>query len=443
MEKGRFSALLPLIFFVVVYFSSSLYLNDFYKVPVLIVFLLSLVIAFIQFPKIRFETKLKQFSIGAGDENILLMVLIFLLAGAFGQVSKDMGAIDSTINLALTYLSPRTIVAGLFVISCFISLSLGTSVGTIVALAPIAVGLNENIPDSLAISLAAVIGGAMFGDSLSFISDTTIAATRTQGVDMKAKFRENAKIVLPAAVLTFFIYLFTASSHVPALPAQKVPDFELIKIAPYLLVFTIALIGVNVIWTLIAGIGLSLLIGFYYGSFSILESIQSINGGLTSMFELSIICIIIGGIAGIIRYNGGIDFLLYQVIKRINSPKKAEIGISLLTALVNLCIANNTLSIIIVGPIAKEIAVKHNIDLSRSAGLLDTVSCFVQGIIPYGAQILAAVAITSFTVSPLEIIGYLYYPFLTGVAALLYILFRKRKENQQQKAKQGIHLSEK
>lgn len=427
MSKGKFSALLPLIFFVAAYFSVSLYFNDFYKVPVLVVFLLSLIIAFIQYPKVKFDTKLYHFSKGAGDENILLMILIFLLAGAFGQVSEDMGAISSTIHLALEYLSPRMIVAGLFLIACFISTSLGTSVGTIAALSPIALGLNENIPGSLPLTLSAVVGGAMFGDNLSFISDTTIAATRTQGVGMKEKFKTNFKIVFPAAVITFFIYFFTTSYRGPMSVDGQVLNYDLLKILPYIVVFVIALMGVNVIWTLITGILLSLFIGYYYHSFSVLESIQSVNTGLSGMFELSIICLVIGGVVGIIRSNGGIDFLLYQVIKRIKTPRQAELGISFLTGIVNLCIANNTLAIIIVGPIAKEIASKHNVNPSRTASLMDTVSCFVQGLIPYGAQILTALTLSSFLVSPMEIIIHLYYPFLTGIFTLVFIFWKNRQ----------------
>jgi len=427
MNKGKFSALIPLLFFVVVYLASSIYLDDFYSVPVLVVFLLALMVAFLQFPKVAFKRKLKAFSEGAGNDNILIMILIFLLAGAFGQISRDMGAISSIVNFSLHYVSPQIIIAGLFLISAFISISLGTSVGTIAALSPIAVGLSENVPDSLAIALAAIIGGAMFGDNLSFISDTTIAATRTQGIDMKEKFKANIRIVAIPMLLTFVIYLFFKLGLSDA-ALQTDGGYELVKIIPYLVVFAIAIMGVNVIASLAVGILISLIIGGYFGEFTWIEAFQSINQGLAGMYELSLICLIIGGIVGIIRMNGGIDYLLYQVLKRVDSTKKAELGIALLTGLVNLSIANNTITIIIVGPLAKEIAFKHEVKLNKSASIMDTISCFIQGIIPYGAQMLAAMAIASFAVSPLEIIQYLYYPLLTGLFTLIFIVFGKREK---------------
>jgi Na+/H+ antiporter NhaC len=425
VKKGKISALLPLLFFVVVYLTSSIYLNDFYSIPVLVVFLLSLMVAFVQFPKIKFKNKLAAFTEGAGNENILIMILIFLLAGAFGQISSDMGAISSIVNFSLEYVSPQIIIAGLFLISAFVSLSLGTSVGTIAALSPIAAGLSENVPDSLAVALAAVIGGAMFGDNLSFISDTTIAATRTQGIGMKEKFKVNIKIVAIPMLATFIIYLFFNLGLSPTIQVNG--EYELVKIIPYLMVFVIAIMGVNVIATLTIGIFLSLAIGGYFQQFSWVEAVGSINEGLAGMYELSLICLIIGGIVGIIRMNGGIDYLLYQVLKRVDSAKKAELGIAFLTGLVNLSIANNTITIIIVGPIAKEIALKHHVQLDRSASIMDTTSCFIQGVIPYGAQMLAAMAIASFAVSPLEIMQYLYYPLLTGVFTLIFIFYGKRE----------------
>src|SRR5690606_17746868 len=436
MNKGKFSALIPLLFFVVVYLASSIYLDDFYSVPVLVVFLLALMVAFLQFPKVAFKRKLKAFSEGAGNDNILIMILIFLLAGAFGQISRDMGAISSIVNFSLHYVSPQIIIAGLFLISAFISISLGTSVGTIAALSPIAVGLSENVPDSLAIALAAIIGGAMFGDNLSFISDTTIAATRTQGIDMKEKFKANIRIVAIPMLISFVIYLFFNLGLSDA-ALQTNGGYELVKIIPYLVVFVIAIMGVNVIASLAVGILVSLIIGGYFGEFTWIEALQSINQGLAGMYELSLICLIIGGIVGIIRMNGGIDYLLYQVLRRVNSTKKAELGIAALTGLVNFSIANNTITIIIVGPIAREIAEKHGVKLTRSASIMDTMSCFVQGIIPYGAQMLAAMAIASFVVSPLEILQYLYYPLLTGFFTLIFIFFGKKQPMDDAKSSMG------
>ncbi len=432
---GNFWALLPLLIFIIVYFSGSLYLGDFYALPVLVVFVIALFVAFFQYPKKSFDEKLKSFAKGSGDENILIMILIFLLAGAFSELSKSIGSLSSTVNFAMTYISPQYIVAGIFLIACFISVSLGTSVGTIVALAPLAVGFETYIPGITAIALAAVVGGAMFGDNLSFISDTTIAATRTQNVSMRDKFKANFLIVFPVAVLVFIIYCFQGASFVENVGNLEVKDYELIKVLPYVLVFVLALVGVQVIWTLGIGIIGTLLIGLYTNSINVLDSIKSVNSGFAGMFELSLLCLIIGGVVGIIRYNGGIDFLLNSVLKNINSKRGAEVGIASLTALVNFALANNTITILIVGPLAKEISNRFDLAPKRVASILDTTSCFIQGVIPYGAQILAALAASSLvlgeavtpTISPIELISYLYYPFLTGVATLCFILFRKNK----------------
>lgn len=425
VKKGKLSALFPLLFFVVVYFVSSLYLNNFYSVPILVVFLLSLMVALVQFPKVKFADKLAAFAQGAGNENIMVMILIFLLAGAFGKISRDMGAISSIVNFSLEYVSPQIIIAGLFLIAAFVSISLGTSVGTIAALAPIAVGLSENVPDSLAIALAAIIGGAMFGDNLSFISDTTIAATRTQGIAMHEKFKTNIRIVAIPMLITFTIYIFFNLGL--STNSLQAGEYDLVKVIPYLMVFVIAVMGVNVIVTLAIGILASLLIGGYYHEFTWIEAVQSINEGLAGMYQLSMICLVIGGIVGIIRMNGGIDYLLYQVLKRVDSSRKAELGIAMLTALVNLSIANNTITIIIVGPIAREIALKHDVQLNRSASIMDTITCSVQGTIPYGAQMLATMAIASYAISPFEVIQHLYYPVLTGISTLLFIFFSKKQ----------------
>jgi len=437
MNKGSFWALLPLILFVIIYFAGSYLLGDFYALPVLVVFIISLFIAFVQFPKKNFNEKLASFAKGAGNENILIMVLIFLLAGAFGELSKNIGAISSTINFALTYISPQFVVAGLFLVSCFISTSLGTSVGTIVALSPIAVGLEENISGIMPIALAAVIGGSMFGDNLSFISDTTIAATRTQNVAMKEKFKVNFKMVLPVAILVLLIYAFQGYQMLKNAQDLNIGDFELIKILPYIIVFVLALSGLNVIWTLGIGIICSAIIGLSTGSIDFLSALKSINDGFAGMFELSILCLIIGGVVGIIRMNGGIDYLVNAVTKRINSKKRAELSIAFLVSLVNLAIANNTITIIIVGPIAKDISDKNGLNGSRVASILDTISCFIQGLVPYGAQILAALATANVILSeqkrallsPVDVMQYLYYPVLMGIVAFLFILFRKEKSN--------------
>lgn len=435
MRKGSFWALLPLMFFVVTYFAGSSWLGDFYALPVLVVFLLALFVAFLQFPKRSFRDKLSNFAKGAGDENILIMVLIFLLAGAFGGLTKDIGSISSTINFALTFVPPQYMIAGLFLISCFISTSLGTSVGTIAALAPIAVGFEDVLSGTMSIALAAVIGGAMFGDNLSFISDTTIAATRTQHVAMAEKFKVNFRLVMPVALLVMIIYGIQGSSFLPEGQIFRVSSYEPIKILPYLAVFILALSGVNVVWALGIGILCACLIGLISGSIEVFGVLASINDGMAGMFELSILCLVIGGVVGIIRMNGGIDYLLAMVTKRIHSKKRAELGIAFLVALVNLAIANNTITIIIVGPIAKTISDQNDLKGNRVASILDTVSCFVQGIVPYGAQILAGLAAANLyladnqldSLSPLSIMQYLYYPFLTGIVTVLVIVFGSKR----------------
>lgn len=434
-KKGNFWALLPLIAFILIYFTSSVILNDFYAVPAIVVFMVALIIAMVQFPKVSFNAKIEAFCKGAGEETIVLMILIFLLAGAFGSLGSTTGAVASTVNMFVSFLPPGFIVVGFFLIACFISVSIGTSVGTIVTLAPIAVEMEKMIPGSMAMLLGAVVGGAMFGDNLSFISDTTIAATRTQEVDMKSKFKANFKIVLPAAIFSILLYYFLSQNFNVVNIEGKNLDYDLLTIVPYLLVFGLAIGGVNVIWSLIIGILSFLAIGIFYQSIPFLELVTSINNGFTGMFELSILCLIIGGVVGIIRYNGGLEYIIEKLTKNIKSKKQAELSIAGLIALADAALANNTIAILIVGRVAKEISNEHDLEPKRVASILDTVSCFVQGVIPYGAQILAAVAVTkiakdnTFMVSPLDVISNLYYPFLTGICVLIFILFINNKSS--------------
>lgn len=425
LKKGNFFALTPLLVFIVAYLVTSLVLNDFYKVPLLVAFLFSALVGFVLFPSFTFHLKVEEFSKGAGDSGIMLMILIFLLAGAFAELGKSIGAVQSTVNFALSYLSPQWLIAGLFVTACFISLSLGTSVGTVVALAPIAVGINDSVPGTLGIALGAVVGGSMFGDNLSMISDTTIAATRTQGVDMVDKFKVNFWIALPPSIVTFLIYAF--SGAIPDEAAfSGISDYSVIKILPYIFILVTALLGLHVIWVLVLGIVLTMGIGLLAGSTDFWSALVSLNGGMASMFELSLICIVIGGIVGLIRLYGGIDFILHHVTRLIKTQRGGELGIASLTAFVNAAIANNTITILIVGPLAKTIAEKNSIDLRRSASILDTISCFVQGFLPYGAQVLAALAAANQLLSPVDILKNLYYPYLLGISTLLFIFLRKR-----------------
>jgi Na+/H+ antiporter NhaC len=426
LKRGNFWALTPLLVFILVYLATSLVLNDFYKMPILVAFLFSAFIGFLLFPKFSFPHKIEEFSKGAGDTSIMLMILIFLLAGAFATLGKSMGSVQSTVNFALSYISPSMLIAGLFIIACFISLSLGTSVGTVVALAPIAVGINENVPGTLAVALGAVVGGSMFGDNLSMISDTTIAATRTQNVDMRDKFKVNFWIAFPAAVFTFILYTFLNPIS-DASAFQGTLDYSIVKILPYIFIISAALFGLHVIWVLVLGIVITLSIGLLTQSFDFWSALNSMNEGMASMFELSVVCLTIGGIVGLIKYYGGIDYILYHVSRWIKTPRGAELGIASLTVFVNAAIANNTITILIVGPLAKDIAMKNNVDLKRSASILDTMSCFVQGFLPYGAQVLAAMAASNMVLSPFDILKYLYYPYILGVSTLLFILLRRQK----------------
>ncbi|WP_348646718.1 MULTISPECIES: Na+/H+ antiporter NhaC family protein [Flammeovirga] len=392
--------------------------------PATVSFLLASVVALAMNPKVTLREKIATYTQGMGHSDIMLMCIIFLLAGAFGSVSKTMGAIDSTVNLALTYLPSNLLITGLFIISCFISISVGTSVGTIVAIAPIAVGIAEKTGMPVGIGLGAVIGGAMFGDNLSMISDTTIAAARTQGVEMKDKFKANIKIAVPAAIITILIYLITTSNiH---LNLEESYEYSFMKVVPYLVVLVGALAGINVLIVLLLGTVLSGIIGISMDSFDIWGVIAATSQGFMGMSEIIILCLMIGGVVAITHKNGGIDYIIYAITSRINSTKGGELGIAFLIVFIDMCTANNTIAIIIGGPIAKEISTKYNIEPKRAASILDTFSCFTQGIIPYGAQILVAVSVAE-VITPLGVIQYLYYPFILGICALAYIFLMKRK----------------
>ncbi|WP_044203154.1 Na+/H+ antiporter NhaC family protein [Flammeovirga sp. OC4] len=427
IKKGNPYALIPLLTFLVSYLAVSIITGDFYKMPATVSFLLASVVALSMNPKASLKEKINTYTQGMGHSDIMLMCIIFLLAGAFGNVSKSMGAIDSTVNLALTYLPSNLLITGLFIIACFISISVGTSVGTIVAIAPIAVGIAEKTGMPIGIGLGAVIGGAMFGDNLSMISDTTIAAARTQGVEMRDKFKANIKIALPAAILTIIIYLVSTSGF--SLSLEDSYEYSFIKVIPYLVVLIGALSGVNVLIVLLLGTLLSGVIGISVGSFDIWGLISATSTGFMGMSEIIILCLMIGGVVAITHKNGGIEYIIYAITSRINSTKGGELGIALLISFIDMCTANNTIAIIIGGPIAKEISTKYNIEPKRAASILDTFSCFTQGIIPYGAQILVAVGAAE-ALSPLSVIQYLYYPFLLGICALGYIFIMKREPKQ-------------
>lgn len=411
-------ALTPLVVFLLTYLVVSLYVGDFYKIPITVAFAISCAVAIAISKGGKLNNRIEQFCKGAANSNIMLMVLIFILAGAFAQTAKAMGAVDATVNLTLAILPGNLLAAGIFLAACFISISVGTSVGTIVALAPVAVGIAEKtgMPDAL--MLGVVVSGAMFGDNLSFISDTTIVATRTQGCQMSDKFKVNIRIALPIALLTGFIYILSGNGIESVYTASSI---EWIKVIPYLIVLVLAVCGVNVMLVLFIGIFLSGGVGLLTNSFDIWEWNASMGLGITNMGELIIVTLLAGGMLEMIRYNGGIDWLIRKLTQRIHSTKGAEASIASLVCFANLCTANNTIALIMSGSIARDIAERFHIDSRRSASLLDIFSCFVQGIIPYGAQMLMAAGLGH--VSPIEIMRYLYYPYLLGAGALLAILF--------------------
>lgn len=422
-QKGNMWALLPLLVFIIVYVSSAILAKDFYAVSVIVPFLASALVALIMNRKVKFEEKIDTFCKGAGNNNIILMVLIFILAGAFAQVAKSMGAVDSTVNLGLSILPSNVMIAGIFVIACFISLSVGTSMGTIVALVPIAVGVAEKTGIITAIAVAAVVCGSMFGDNLSMISDTTIAATKTQGCEMKDKFKMNFRIVLPAAIITTLIFvLITKDSSVATVEAL---DYSLIKIVPYIAVIIASLIGLNVIIVLLGGTIIAGVIGFVSGSFNLLEFFGAIADGISGMSELIIISLLIAGTIELIKYNGGIDFIINKGLRRFKSKMGAELGIAVLVSLVDICTANNTVAIVTVGPIAKDISDEIGLEPKRVAGIMDMFSCVFQGIIPYGAQLISAAGLAA--LSPFAIMKYLFYPYLMGISAIIAIVWYHRK----------------
>lgn len=416
--KPKGSALIPFIVFVLFYLGTGILVKDFYAIPSPISVIMGIIVAFIMF-KGSIDSKFNTFVKGCGDENIIIMCLIYILAGAFSTVSNSMGGVQSTVNFGLSFIPARFITAGIFVIAAFVSLSTGTSVGTITTICPIAIGLADKAGLNLALVLGALVGGAMFGDNLSVISDTTIAATRTQNCEMKDKFRMNFKIALPAAILTFILLLVFAKPV--ASPATGPYDYSFLKILPYLVVLVTALAGMNVFVVLTGGIILSGLIGIFTGSFNLLELSKNIYTGFTGMFEIFLLSMLTGGLAYMVTKEGGIDWIIQKGRSFMKGEKSAEVGISAVVALLDAAVANNTVAIIIAGPVAKEISNEYKIDPRRSASLLDTLSCVMQGLIPYGAQVLIAAGSSNGKVSPFDIMPFFWYQFLLAVFAILSI----------------------
>lgn len=363
--------------------------------------------------------RIDTYSRGAGANNLMLMLWIYVLAGAFAASAKAMGAVDATVNLALSLLPASMILPGLFLAACFISLSIGTSVGTIVALVPIAAGLAHSVDANLALTVAIIVGGAYFGDNLSFISDTTVVATQTQGCQMNDKFRVNALIVIPAAVIILIMYgILGAGTKAPT----HIDAVQYMKVLPYIVVLVTAIAGMNVMAVLTLGSILCGIIGIIDGGYDIFGWFSAMGNGVIGMGELIIIAMMAGGMLEIIRENGGIDFIISKITAHVNSKRGAELSIAALVSMVNICTANNTVAILTVGNISKKIGDKFGVDNRKAASILDTFSCTIQGLIPYGVQMLLAAGLSG--LSPLDIIPYLYYPMAIGLAALFAILFR-------------------
>ena len=421
MKKGII-ALSPLAVFIILYLVTSIIAGDFYKVPITVAFMAASMYAVVTSGGIPLRDRIDIYSRGAATGQMMLMIWIFILAGAFAHTAKTMGAIDATVNMALTLLPAQMLLAGLFLAACFISVSVGTSVGTIVALTPIAAGIAEQTGASIPLMTAVVVGGSFFGDNLSFISDTTIVATSTQGCKLSDKFRVNSFIVVPAALVILIVYILMGTG---ISAPQHVNDVAYLKVIPYLVVLVTAIFGMNVMAVLSLGILLTGCIGILDGSFDVYGWLGAMGTGIIGMGELIIITMMAGGLLELIKYNGGIDAIIRSLTRHVNSKRGAELAVAALVSMVDLCTANNTVAIITVGGIAKQIADRFGVDNRKCASILDTFSCAMQGVMPYGAQLLMAAGLAG--INPISILPYLYYPLAIGIAALLSILLRYPK----------------
>lgn len=420
-RKGLLS-LSPLLVFILLYLGLSIIAGNFSRVPMTVIFLIASIYAIAISGRFTLKTRIDIYSRGASTPNLLLMLWIYVLAGAFAQSAKSMGAIDATVNLTLAALPPALLLPGLFIAACFVSISIGTSVGTVVALVPIAAGIATQTGNNIALLTAAIVGGAYFGDNLSFISDTTVVATQTQGCRMKDKFKVNSLIVTPAVIVVLVIYALMGWNY--AAPAH-VGDVSYIRVLPYLAVLITAICGLNVMAVLVTGILLCGIIGMAGGDYGFYGWLDAMGKGIVGMGELIIIAMMAGGMLEIIRANGGIDYIISRLTRHVNGKRGAEGAIAALVSLVNLCTANNTVAILTVGNIAKKISEQYGVDPRKAASILDTFSCMVQGLIPYGVQMLLAAGLAH--ISPMQIIPYLYYPMAIGVVSIGAIVLRLPK----------------
>ena len=425
----RLRALIPFGVFLVFYMGLSIVSGDFYRVPMTVAFLVASASALVLNHKASLKSKIDLFAHGMGDINIMTMCLIFVLAGAFAETARRMGAVDSTIQIALSFIPPHLMLCGLFMVACFISLAIGTSVGTIVALTPIALGVTQTLGISGGLCLGAVVGGAMFGDNLSMISDTTIAATRTQGIEMREKFTANLHVAAPAAIVTVILYIILSHTGEP-MAGRHLTLKMFLDVIPYLCILVLALTGLNVMALLMLGTLLAGVIGIINGSFSFWEFLAAAGVGARSMAVTLIVAILAGGLLKVIRYNGGIEYLMKKIERLIRGRRSCEFGIALLVGVVNVFTANNTVAIVIAGPIAKDLAKRYEVSPARSASILDTTSCIVQGMIPYGAQILSAVGLAgAAAVSASEVMKFLCYPYVLALFLTGSILLAGRRKS--------------
>ncbi|MDD5783802.1 MAG: Na+/H+ antiporter NhaC family protein [Prevotella sp.] len=419
MKKKGIIAISPLIVFVCLYLVTSIVAGDFYKVPITVAFMIASIYAVVIGGGIPLSRRIDIFSRGASTSNMMLMIWIFILAGAFANTAKVMGCVDATINLTLTLLPANMLLAGLFLAACFISLSIGTSVGTIVALTPIAAGSAESLGMSVPMMTAVIVGGSFFGDNLSFISDTTITATSTQGCKLSDKFRVNAFLAFPAAFLVLCLYAFMGSGITSDYNPQNI---DIVKVMPYIIVLLTALFGMNVTAVLTIGIILTGVIGMCSGCFDVYGWFKAMGDGIIGMGELVIVTMMAAGMLELIKERGGIDFIIKVLTRHVNGKRGAELCIATLVAVVNVCTANNTVAILTVGQLSKKIGDRFGVDNRKCASILDTMSCCVQGVIPYGAQLLMAAGLAE--INPISIMPYLYYPLTIGIITILAILLR-------------------
>ncbi|OIQ23833.1 Na+/H+ antiporter NhaC family protein [Lacinutrix sp. MedPE-SW] len=419
----KFTALIPLFVFVFTFLGVGIYQNDFYALPAPIAVIVGIIVAFLMFRQ-SINSKIETLLKGCGDDKILTMCLIYLLAGAFATITKATGSVDAIVNLGLDFIAIQYIYLGVFVIAAFLSVSTGTSVGAIVALAPIVIGFADKSSVDLAILCGALLGGSMFGDNLSVISDTTIAATQSLGCKMSDKFKQNIKIALPAALFTIAILIFQGLGLETNIEDTTVYTYSIVKILPYLLVIILSIIGINVFVTLLLGVIAGGLLGIIYGDFTLIESTKLAYTGFTSMTEIFLLSLLTGGLAALVSKNGGIDYILNNIKKLIKNKTSAQLGIAALVGTINMAIANNTVSIIIAGPIAKTINDEYGLDNKKTASILDIFACIVQGILPYGAQVLMILSFSFGKIDYLDLVSNTWYLLLLFIYTILFITFK-------------------